>query len=54
MGEWLNTFFSTPNAIWALVAIAGIALAAFKAWMRHQERLEQIRQGQEPDEKPVN
>ena len=34
---------------WVVIAVAGIALAGFTAWLRHEERLAQLRAGQDPD-----
>ncbi len=38
-----------PQTLIFLIPLAGIGLGAMKIWFNHQERMEKIRQGIDPD-----
>jgi len=48
----LDEFFSkllNPGVLVFLIPLAGIGVGALKMWLNHQERMEKIRQGIDPD-----
>lgn len=53
--EWLGNVLSDPATLSLLIPIVAIGgafgLAAFKAHHKHQERMEKIRHGIDPDKK---
>ncbi len=38
-----------PAVLVFLIPLAGIGIGAFSMWLKHQERMEKIRQGIDPD-----
>jgi hypothetical protein len=48
----LDEFFSkllNPSVLVFLIPLAGIGLGGLKIWLNHQERMEKIRHGIDPD-----
>ncbi len=41
--------FMRPEVLIFLIPLAGIGLGALKLWFNHQERMEKIRHGIDPD-----
>lgn len=52
MEEVIAKIFN-PAVLIFLIPLAGIGLGAFKVWTNHQERMEKIRQGMDPDAAPT-
>jgi len=48
MNEIIKEIFN-PAVLVFLIPLAGIGLGAFKVWTNHQERMEKIRNGIDPD-----
>ncbi len=48
----LDEFFTkllNPGVLVFLIPLAGIGIGGLKMWLNHQERMEKIRQGIDPD-----
>jgi hypothetical protein len=48
----LDEFFTkllNPGVLVFLIPLAGIAVGGLKMWLNHQERMEKIRHGIDPD-----
>lgn len=50
MGDLFNNIFR-PDVLVFLIPLAGIGIGAFSMWLKHQERMEKIRQGIDPDKR---
>ena len=50
MQEFFNKLLS-PAVLVVIIPLAGIGLGAFSMWLKHQERIEKIRHGIDPDTK---
>jgi len=48
MNELIENILN-PGVLVFLIPLAGIGLGAFKVWTNHQERMEKIRHGIDPD-----
>ncbi len=48
MSELIESVLN-PGVLIFLIPLAGIGLGAFKVWTNHQERMEKIRHGIDPD-----
>jgi hypothetical protein len=51
VGDLFETIFN-PAVLIFLIPLAGIGVGALKLWTTHQERMEKIRQGIDPDANP--
>ena len=48
VGDFFNALLQ-PGVLVFLIPLAGIGLGGLKMWLSHQERMEKIRHGIDPD-----
>lgn len=48
MGDLFSSILKAEVLVF-LIPLAGIGIGAFSMWLKHQERMEKIRQGIDPD-----
>lgn len=50
MGELFSSILR-PDVLVFLIPLAGIGIGGLSMWLKHQERMEKIRQGIDPDKR---
>lgn len=50
VGELFSSILR-PDVLVFLIPLAGIGIGGFSMWLKHQERMEKIRQGIDPDKR---